>query len=347
MNQFTEIKPSFGRVALSCVTALILGLLQPFAVIFQIMFPMPGISIAAIAAAVSFGGAGLAPVIVLGAASALSLLFIFGIKLGLLAMLLWAVPAAVMVSGIRRRDPFFRQLTKAIIAAVAVTALAAAGVAMVFGADVVKQVIDQLRASFTSQQELFWEVLAPMIRVESFDEFVEYYYVMFNTLELYYNYYLLSNLFNGAILSAAVGVLWGNWRVARRGGAMADSYRGLSQWYLPANTTWGLLMMLAAAFILAKIKLPAAQSAWVLVSSLCQTVFLIQCMAAFDRRMKTNGSGHGMRVMMILLMTGMSYLGGMITMVAILGAASALFGSKGAATPLIAKYNDKSDGKGR
>jgi len=342
-----EIKPSGGRVVLNSVTALFLGLLQPLAVMFQIMLPMPGVSLAMLAAAAMYGSTGIIPMIVLGISSAASLLFVYGMLPGLLAMLMWLIPAAVIICGIRRRDAFFSQLTGGIAAAVIVTALAVAGVAVAYGSDVIGLAVDQARASFTGQQELFWEVLAPMFKGADFDQFVEHYYVMFNTLELYYEYYLLSNLFTGAILTAVIAVLWGNWKVARRGGATADSYRGLSQWQLPANTTWGMLMMLAAGFVLARVKIPGAENAWVLVSSLCQLAFMIQCLAALDRRMKKNGSSHGARTVMLLILTILGYLWGMVTLLALMGAASALFGSKGAAKPFIEKFNDKSDGEGR
>lgn len=349
MNQFMEIRPSGGKVVLCSLFAAVLGLLQPFAVMFQLVLPMPGISLAMIAAAVMYGSAGMVPAAVLGILSAASLLFVFGAKLGVMAVLLWMIPAATIVIGIRRKEAFFRQLTKGIAAAVAAVVLAVAAAAGAYGSDAISLAVNQLRDTFTGQQELFWQMLSgsPAFQGATFEEFVEMYYVMFNTLELYYDYYLMSNLLTGAVASAAIGVLWGNWKVARRGGATPESYRGLNQWYLPGNTTWGLLMMLAAGFVLAKTSLPGAESAWIVVSSLCQLAFVIQCAAAMDRRMRRSGSGSGARKAMILFLIGLSYIGGSVTILAITGAASALFGSKGAAKPLINKFKDNTDGKDR
>ena len=347
MNQFEGIRPSAGKIVLWSILALVLGILQPLAIIFQLMLPAPSISLAMILSAVMYGSCGAVPVAVYSVTAALSCSLLYGLPVGMVSLLLWLAPAIVIMQGIRRRGPFFAQMTKGIAAAVAVAVLAIVCMAAIFGSDLIAVFIDNARQNFASQQEMMWQLLSPVFSVElTLEQFVEMYYTAFNTLQLYYEYYLVANLVCGAIASACLAVLWGNWKVAKRGMATAESYRGLNQWYLPANTTWGLLMMLAAGYILARFEFGAAQNAWIMVQSLCQLAFVIQFLSALERRMR-RGSGYSARVMMMVLLMIMGYSSGMIRTMAILGGVSALFGSKGAAKPVIEKIKNKTDGENR
>lgn len=348
MSQFMGIKPSGGKVAFCCIFALFMGILQPVIQVFQIMMPMASVSLAVIAAAVMYGCAGLLPVIVLGGTSLVSTLFLYGWVPGVLMLAYWLVPAVVILAGMRRREPFFRQITRGIVAALAAAALAVAGMTMLFGSEMIALAIDQLRATFAAQEQMFWEQFPANLKTGmNFEDFVEWYYSMFNALQLYYEYYLLANLFTGAIVTAVISVLWGNWKVTRRGLASSESFRGMSQWYLPANTTWGLLLMLAAGFVISKTGLYGAKSAWIIVSAICKTAFLIQFMASLDRRLINGNSGYMGRGIRMALLLIFGYLWGIDVLLAILGGASALFGSKGAAKLLMNKLKDKTDGEGR
>lgn len=347
MNRFEGIKPSAGRIVLCSILSLGLGLMQPLALAFQMMLPAPAISIAMIAAAVMYGSCGVIPVIVYGVAAALGTLLTYGAAISVVSLLAWLVPAIVIMLGMRRREPFFHQLTKGIAAAVITVVAAAACMAAIFGSDVIELFIDRARQNFASQQELFFQLMSPMLSAEvTLEQFVEMYYSAFNTLQIYYEYYLVANLTSGAIVSACVATLWGNWKMAKRGMATAESYRGLSQWYLPANTTWGLLLMLAAGFVVAHMNFGAAQSAWIMVQSLCQLAFVIQFLGALARRMR-NGSGYAARTVLIALVVIMGYSSGMVGFMAILGCVSALFGSKGAAKPMIDKIKNNTNGENR
>lgn len=347
MNRFDGVRPSVGKVVASCILAMILGAVQPLAVIFQMILPAPGISLAMIASAAFYGSAGVVPVIVLGVTSMLSCLLMFGLPTGIVSMLLWLIPAIVIILGMRKGGVFFKQLTKGIAAAVAATVLAAVCMVALNGPDVIEMFVDQMRRNFTSQQELFYQTLSAMFSAEmTLEQFAEMYYTSFNTLQVYYQYYLIANLLCGAIASACIAVLWGNWKIAKRGMATAESYRGLSQWYLPANTTWGLLLMLAAGFITSKIGADALQTVWIVVESLCQLAFVIQFLGALNRRMQ-NGSSYAARTIMIALLLMMGYSTGLIEIMAILGGVSALFGSKGAAKALIDKFKNNTDGENR
>lgn len=355
MNQFTGIKPSRGTVVFGSVVAFFLGIFQPFALIMQLILPMPGACVSMIAAAVLYAYAGVVPVVVLGIASVASTLL-----LGLPAVLCTALmlaAAVVMIFGMRRKQPFFAQMPKAVIVSAAMAVAAIGVLTLFYGTEMVAHGVNQLRATFESQKDIFYQMLAPMIsgshELLSLEEFVEVYYQMFNVLQVYYEYALVANLLTGAIASALLALLWGNWAMARRGEATVESFRGLGEWYLPANTTFGLLLMFAAGFVLQKIGMRGADSAWIVVRSLCGMAFIVQSMGAMDRRMKQNGSGRTRRVVMLVLLVFVGlFFGQMIIMslfelLTILGCYSALFGRKGAAVPFINKIKAKMDGEDR
>ena len=104
--------------------------------------------------------------------------------------------------------------------------------------------------------------------------------------------------------------------------------------------------MLAAGYVLARFEFGAAQTAWIMVQSICRLAFVIQFLSALERRMRRS-SGYTMRVIMMALLLIMGYSSGMVRTMAILGGVSALFGSKGAAKPVIEKLHNNTDGKDR
>lgn len=358
MNQFSEIKLSRGKVAACSVLALVLGLLQPLALILQVMMPMPGVCIAMVAATVLYAGAGVIPATVFGLCAMLSVLLVFGWQPTLLFALLWVAPTHILIHGMHKKQPFFGQLLRGIVVAVSAAALAVIGLVLFYGQDVIARAIDQLRGTFSSQEDLFWELLQPMLQTSidalSKDAFVEAYYEMFNMLQAYYEYYLLANLLSGTAISAMLSALWGNWMMARRGEATRESLRGLGEWFLPHNATIGILLTVIVSRLLTMTSLAGAETAWIVVSSLAALAFAVQCLAALDRRMKANGDRTGHRIAMLTLlvvcgsMMGSALLGmDLLNVLAIAGCASALFGRRGAAKPLIQKIKDNMNGEGR
>lgn len=340
------------------VLALVLGSLQPLALIFQVVMPMPGICIAMVVATVLYAWAGVVPTAIFGVCALVSVLLVFDGLPALLFALLWVPPTLVLIHGMRKKQPFFGQLFRGIVVAVSTVALAVAGLALFYGQDVIAKAVDQLRGTFSSQEDLFWEMLQPMFQTSdatlSRDAFVEAYYEMFNMLQAYYEYYLLANLLSGAAISSMLSALWGNWMMARRGEATTESFRGLGEWFLPHNATIGILLTLVVSRLLAMTSLASAETAWIVVSSLAALAFAVQCLAALDRRMKANGDRTGRRIAMLtLLVVCGSMLGSalfgieLMNVLAIAGCASALFGRRGAAKPLIQKIKDNMDGEGR
>lgn len=358
MNQFKGVKPSAGRIVLCSILAGIVGLIQPFAVMLQLMLPMPAVSIAMMLCVALYAYAGWIPAGILMGLGAVCSLFSFGFAPGLIVLLMWVLPAVLMILGIRSKRPFFEQMRRGIGVCLAATALAIALTALMVGGDMIAAAMEQVRAAFEAQKDSIWTAVQAALEGMPMrlgkEEFLEAYYAVFDMLQSYYEYYLLSNLLTGAVISAMVSVLWGNWLSARRGEATKDSFQGLSEWFLPANMTFGILLVLAASLILARAGIAGGQTAWVVVCSLAQLAFMVQAFAALDRRMRASGSGRGKRTALILLLIiGGAMLGrifGILSLYDVLafaGCASTLFGSKGAAKPWIQKIKDKMDGEDR
>jgi len=167
-------------------------------------------------------------------------------------------------------------------------------------------------------------------------------------MQSYYESNLLANQFAGAIWTAALAVLAGNWLLARRGEATTESFKGLFEWYLPANVTKGLLMMLAVSALLLNFSIRGNVALYIIVSRIVLTAFVIQGFAANDRRMRRNGASRGRRqgavVLLVLLeaLLGNALLGlDVFALLAIAGGGSALFGSRGAARPMIDHIKEK------
>ena len=81
---------------------------------------------------------------------------------------------------------------------------------------------------------------------------------------------------------------------------------------------------------------------------------MIQALAAIDRRLKAQGSGRGRRTAMTVLMIVAGMLSGewffgldLFGIVALAGCASALFGRRGAARPIVEKIKKNLDGDSR
>lgn len=357
MNRFEGVKPSTGRIIGCSILALIIGVASIYLSIFQVLMPMPSVSLIMLLSVAFYAWAGWIPAgILLGLSTALAVL-LSGLP-GVVMLLLGQVPALAVILEMRKRTPFFRQLLRAIVICLGLTVAAVALTAIMMGSDIIAAFMEQVKMIFETQKDSIWQMWQTMFQDVKLnitqEEFFEMYYSAFNMIQTYYQYNLLANLLTGASISAMVSVLWGNWLLARRGEATPDSFRGLCDWYLPANMTFGLLLVLAVSFILAQTSVSGAQTVWVVIEALAQLAFMVQGLAALDRRMKANGSSRGRRTgMFVLLLLGGALVGrifGLLTIYEILafaGCASALFGRKGAAKPWIDKIKKDMDDEDR
>lgn len=351
MRQSFGYRPSPGKIAFCTIAAIVIGVLEPLALTLQMMLPMPALSlIAVLGVALSVAG-GVIPAIVLCVVAVGSTLLGFGPLVAILMAAMSLAPAAVIVLGICRKRPFFRQMFWGVTAFLACTTAAVLLAGLFFGGDMIGKAMDFVRSMFDGQKDALWASIAEVLSAGSITkaDFVNAYYQTLNLMETYYEYRLLANLLSGAALSGVICVFWGNWLAARRGEATAESFRGLSEWYLPANLTLGLLMMLAASAVLNATSIPGGATVWLIVSDLAKVAFIIQGYAAMDRRLKAGGASSGRRKGMVVLaiLAGVIFTTWIFDLTAIAGCGSALFGRRGAAKPWIDKIKKTMDGDDR
>ena len=358
MRQTYGYKPSPGKVVGCTILAVVLGVLAPLALMLQVMMPMPALSVTVLLAAALCVVGGLIPAAVLGVVALVGTLVGLGPAATVIAAIMCGPPAVVIIHGIRQKKPFFRQMFSGVAVCMACVIAAVLMAGALFGGDMIEKAVDFVRAAFEQQQDVLWasvqEMLGGVGGGVTQADFTGAYYDALNLMEAYYEYSLLANLLTGAAMTGVIGVLWGNWLAARRGEVTPESFRGLGEWYLPSNLTLGLLMMLLFSAILKGTSFAGGTTVWVIVSGLARVAFVIQALAAVDRRLKAQGSTRGRRTAMVVLVIVAGALSGdwffgldLFGIVAIAGCASALFGRRGAARPIVDRIKKDMDGEGR
>ena len=287
---------------------------------------------------------------VLGAAAACT-----GPEMLLVKLLLAVLPGIVVIAGMMRKRPFFSQLRMGIGAFVAGMLGCVIIAYRAFGGDMIGKLMDMVRAQFDAVPDY---VILPLIEALNqsiaqtgaglgritIADYRSIFSGALDQMQLAYMEYAPGMLLAGAIWSGVLAVLWGNWRMAKRGIASVESFVGMSQWYLPGQMTLGLLGISAISFIAAT----SGSTSWTTVLNTCTaltgTAFTVQALASFDRRFIMRGTqtgGRKVRLTLILLLSWAFNLIGLVT--AAFGAASALFGSRGVITAWKNKMKDESD----
>lgn len=352
MNQDNAARPSVGKIVAGTVLALALGFLQPQILTIQLLtFNFCAASVIGVALYV---WAGIIPAVVLAIAATANTFAGFGPLMGTALLPMTLLPPALIVWNACRKLPFFQQMQRGLIAFLGGTAATALLVALLFGGDIVGQIAAIMRSVFDEAGTEFWKLIEPRLTAldptVTFETFAELFDDIVSLIQAYYELYLLANMLAGAAVSAIVAVFWGNWLLARRGEATPDSFVGLHDWFLPANLTWGTLMTLLAAWIVTGTAIPGGAIAWCAVSALAQVAFVVQALAACDRRIKARGATRGRRTatVVLILLAGLIFRAyGTFTFLSLIGCASALFGRRGAARPIVEKLKKTFGGDDR
>lgn len=356
LNQSYRPRPSAGKLIFGIIAALVFGVLHPFFVSFQAVFPLPGLFAMLIVALYAY--AGVIPAALLACIGTAMLGLGYTPALGLAALPMYVVPAVIMIAMLRRRKPFFKQLTIGLAACAIGAAATLVLLRLLFGADMIMGVFDQIREMLAQMLPLLWETYEPLyanIGTEiTYEVFSERFYDALLMMQRYCEMYLPGNLIAGATLTAMLSVAWGNWILARRGEATSESFVGLAGWNLSGNMTIGLLLVLAAGLVLRKMGIAGAEMTWIVVSMLAKQAFTVQALAAFDRRMKAGGASRARRTVMIVLLLILAGLGGTMLLgmsgyglLAVIGCASALVGRSGVLRKWIDQNKDKFGGDDR
>ena len=340
MDSRQVVSVSKGRLAGNLLLAVLLGALMPLIMIVPVSALLPVLMLPGILAVRVQARVGWGPAIVLLAVSLASTFAFMGQTMALMLAVAAALPAAVVIRGIARKRPFFEQ-TRVGVIAYGLGLLCAMLIAwLAFGGGMVARLVEQMRLEFARIPD---SALRPLARelnaalslsgqgaytADSMRGMLE------GTLEWMQQTYarmLPGTLLSGALLSGVISVLWGNWTQARLGLSTNESFVGMSRWFLPAQLTWGLLALWGAGFVLSAAGYNGGATVYATVCAIAGAAFVIQAMAALDRRMLRAGRETGRRrILITLLCVAALLLPDAAVVFAVVGALSALFGSHGA-----------------
>ncbi|MBE5775795.1 MAG: hypothetical protein E7337_18055 [Clostridiales bacterium] len=149
---------------------------------------------------------------------------------------------------------------------------------------------------------------------------------MMDVLQARYVEYLPACILTGAVVSGLISVLWGNWRMARKGLATPESFIGMSGWNFPAGFACGVFFIWITGFaFVGSSEYKSAISAYRAIDMLVQIAFLVQALACFDRMLIKRYTGlRARRVLIILLIIGALIMPGVNMILQAVGAVNLL-----------------------
>lgn len=342
MDSREVVSLSVGRRVGGVAVALLVGALLPLISVLQVSLLVPVIMFCGVVAARMKARGGWLPAMVLFGAALASTLWLLGATLMTMLLLAAMLPALYVMRGMAQKRRFFEQLNAAIVAYI-IGLLAAMVVAyMRFGGSMVARFTDLMRAEFAAMPDAALQPFVDAINstlslggvggnVYTVEVYRSQLSGVLDLMQQTYAQQLPGTLLSGALLSGVLTALWGNWTMARQGLATNESFIGMSGWFLPAHIAYGALGLWAAGFILANTGYGAGATVYATVSQLCGAVFAVQALSAMDRRMLRGGRSLGGRRTFIAVTAVLALLiRGVGSVLALVGIASALFGSHGA-----------------
>ena len=336
------VSVSKGRLAGNIVLALVIGALLPLVAVLQISLLPPVLMLGGIFAVRMQARAGWLPAAVLFGAALASTMWFLGEVMALMLLAAAILPAVWVMRGMARKRPFFEQMKWGVVAYALGLVVAMVTAYLSFGGRMIARFTDVLRAEFVRMPDAALQPFVEAINsalslggatgqrytVALYREQLD---GVLDLMQQTYAQALPGALLTGALLSGVISVFWGNWTMARQGRATNESFVGMTGWFLPAQLTWGLLGLWVAGLVLAMGGYSAGPTAYDATRSLACAGFFIQAMAALDRRMLRSGRELGRRKLLIgLLCAAGLLLPDAAVLLAVMGVASALFGSHGA-----------------
>lgn len=341
MDSRQVVSVSKGKLAGNLLLAVLLGTLMPLIMVVPVSALLPVLMLPGILAVRMQARVGRVPAAVLLVVSLASAFVFMGQTMMLMFVVAAALPAAVVIRGMARKRPFFEQLRTGVIAYGLGLVGAMVIAYLTFGGGMVAKFVDLMRQEFaripdSALQPLARELNAALsaggrVGLYTADSMRAMLEGTLEWMQQTYAQMLPGTLLSGALLSGVISVLWGNWTMARLGLATNESFIGMSRWFLPAQMTWGLLALWVAGFVLSASGYNGGATVYATVCALAGAAFVIQAMAALDRRMLRAGRETGRRRLLItLLCVAALLLPDAATVFAAVGVMSALFGSHGA-----------------
>lgn len=332
------------------VLALVFGAMQPFTIGLSMLVMMTPVVLCTL-----YFWAGLLPALVGAVASLASLEVAYGAGFMWGGFVTMIVPAAVGAYLLRSRKGYFTSMQIAAGTQLLTLVAVAAYLYLTRGQSLVDlfierfrewlqamnpALIDLLLARFSAMgltsEEVYetvqaGELLSAELRASAMEE-------LFSRLEYSFKLSLPALMLTSSLLTGVLTVALPTRICVRRGDEPEYSYVPLTEWFIPAKTTAGLVCALITCLALVLIDVPGADSVNAAISSVVYLLAAIQGMAAVARALKARGWTRGKRVAVLVLL----YLFA-TNALRLIGAASALFGRRGACTGWIKKYKDMHD----
>lgn len=365
MNSDQAARVPVPRIVGGAVVGIVLGFLLPFIAVMQLsILPLgmiPVLLLGGIFMAWLHGWSGWIPTAAFMLALLLSAADVHPTAM-YMCVAGMVLPGIVVITGMIRKRPFFEQMRIALISFMAGLTLAIFIAYRSFGADMIAKLMASIQAQYDQLPDY---VIAEMVRymkqsmgggvpegasqlltVEGFRNVLQSTVLLMQQI---YSENVPGALLGGALWSGVLACLWGNWRMAKRGIATSESYVGISGWYLPPYVTAGALGLLVISLIMTLSGGGSGRALWNACSSLSGAAFTVQALASIDRRFKRRGVSTGGRKVRVGFLLALFWLlvplfgTGLGTLPQYYGAASALFGSRGAVTLLRKKIEEHSD----
>lgn len=338
---------SAGRVAAGCVIGLLAGLIQPLTLAFAVLCV-----VGTVLGPVLYAWAGAAPALVYLAASLGSVWAMFGGETAAACLMLFVVPAAVVMALMARRAPYFTRMKAA------AGAQLAAMLALVFilYAGLGRSLIDVLMERLSAWADSLPAPLVTMLlqqfalnglmdeesarlvfsggltAAEGLAALHRIFDVTGEALRLGLPAMLLtSGLITGLFATLLPGKI-----CSRRGDAL--EYVPVSGWYVPARVTAGVLVALGTALALHWTGVNGSESVLTAVLTAGQIIYAAAGAAALSRRFKETGRGMTFRVVLIGL--ALVFVSRLVTLI---GVYSTLFGRRGLISGYIRKKMEDRD----
>lgn len=324
-------KPGAGRFLAGMLLGLLLAVLSPLVLMTEMLSLTVVIMLPSIALVALNRWAGRGPALF---SAMMQLMFsarLMGSEFMWMSFFLTLLPVALLMR--HENKPFFTQIKISIAAFGAGVLLAVWSVYFSFGGNMVERVLLELpRLLRTLPAEALEVVRGPysawMGDAMSAEEFYHAFDQMIRTVIPVYQSNLPGLIFGGALVSAVLCVGLNGLLRSRQGIAAEGSHVPMREWALPASATGGLLLMLAASFIMSLMDIPQGDAVFYTVYDIVLAAFCIQALSSIARHLHGSPLKHGVRVGIVTVFAVLCIMGASIY-VSIYGVASAVFGSRG------------------
>ena len=337
--------PPVVRVILLTLLALVLGALQPVVIALNM-----ALCLAPILILLMFAWGGWVPAAAMSLTTVISIALaaplsygVSGALAGAAAFVVLVLPAAAGVWMLHKRMPFFRRMTAQIIAQTA--ALLAFMMVIYLGLKV--DLVDMITAwimdtvhympseLLTAMIENF--AMSGMLTQESIESVTSGFVTWADVNQVFeqaldtMNYQMKMSMptmmLTSGLLTGILTTLLPSAIMNRRGEEPKVDHRPVYTWHLPSRVVVGVIVCSVTGIVLQIMEVSGSQGVTIVFTSLGSTLFLIQGIAALNRRFRETGMRPGPRRALItatVLITS--------NFLSMIGAMSALFGRKGAVT---------------